>query len=210
VRIERSSAKFTSVGALILSALSYNPRANTRSLTTRGESGAFLQPLADVIPLPQSKFGGPTRTQGEAIQAASICQSPSPSSRFACTIALCLALAGIIADPTTCRAQSRLARTPATSENAMTPDVDAAQNEIANPTHDNDPIKERTTPSRANATDSWGPVPTKKTSVANLAPYLLPYFNNGPVFGLPGTDSRDFRYRTQFGDGARITVFRYG
>jgi hypothetical protein len=170
VRIERSSAKFTSVGALILSALSYNPRANTRSLTTRGESGAFLQPLADVIPLPQSKFGGPTRTQGEAIQAASICQSPSPSSRFACTIALCLALAGIIADPTTCRAQSRSARTPATSENAMTPDVDAAQNEIANPTHDNDPIKEKTTPSRANATDSWGPVPTKKLPLPILHP----------------------------------------
>src|SRR5437763_183498 len=62
-------------------------------------------------------------------------------------------------------------------------DVDAAQNEIANPTYDNDPNKEKTTPSRGNAADSWSPVPTKKASVANLAPYLLPYFNNGPVFG---------------------------
>jgi porin len=49
----------------------------------------------------------------------------------------------------------------------MTPDVHAAQNEIANPTYDNDPIEEKTTPSRANAADSWGPVPTKKASVAN-------------------------------------------
>jgi porin len=95
----------------------------------------------------------------------------------------------------------------------MTPDVDAAHNEIADPTHDDDPIKEKTTPSRANDADSWGPVPTKKASVANLAPYLLPYFNNGPVFGLPGTDSRDFRYRTQLsGDwgGLRTDLARHG
>src|ERR1700751_1403683 len=43
-----------------------------------------------------------------------------------------------------------------------TPDVDVAQNEVADPSHDNDPIKEKTTPSRANATDSWSPVPAKK------------------------------------------------
>jgi porin len=95
----------------------------------------------------------------------------------------------------------------------MTPDVDAAQDEIANPTYDNDPIKEKTTPSPANAAGSWGPVPAKKASVANLAPYLLPYFNNGPVFGLPGTDSRDFRYRTQLsGDwgGLRTDLAHHG
>jgi hypothetical protein len=169
--------------------------------------------MANIVPSSQSNFGGPTRTQGEAIQAASICRSLSPSGRFAYTIALCLALAGIIADPTKCHAQSPSARAPATSENAMTPDVHAAQNEIANPTHDNDPIEEKTTPSRANATDSWRPVPTKKASVANLAPYLLPYFNNGPVFGLAGTDSRDFRYRTQLsGDwgGLRTDLARHG
>jgi porin len=88
-----------------------------------------------------------------------------------------------------------------------------AQNESANPTYDNDPVKEKTTPSPGNAADSWGPVPTKKASVANLAPYLLPYFNNGPVFGLPGTDSRDFRYRTQLsGDwgGMRTDLARHG
>src|SRR5437879_13872814 len=73
-----------------------------------------------------------------------------------------------------------------------TADVYVAQNEIANPTHNNDPIGKKTTPSGSGAVDSLGPVPTKKASVANLAPYLLPYFNNGPVFGLPGTDSTDF------------------
>src|ERR1700750_1666862 len=36
----------------------------------------FATDMADVVPSPQSKFGGPTRTLGEAIQAASICQSP--------------------------------------------------------------------------------------------------------------------------------------
>jgi hypothetical protein len=108
----------------------------------------------------------PRANAGEAIEAASICVSPcqslSPSSKVVCTIALYLALAGIIADPTTCRAQSRSAKTPVTSEIAITPDVDAAQNEIANPTYDNDPIKEKATHYRANAADSWGPVPTKK------------------------------------------------
>jgi hypothetical protein len=163
-----------------------------------------------------TKFNPPANA-GEAIEAASIClspcQSPFPSSKFACTTALYLSLAGIIADPTTCRAQSRSVKTPVTSESAITPDVDAAQNEIANPIYDNDLIKEKTTPSRAKAADSWGSVPTKRASVANLAPYLLPYFNNGPAFGLPGTDSRDFRYRTQLsGDwgGLRTDLAHHG
>ena len=91
-----------------------------------------------------------------------IFDSPSLSIRFACAITLWLALAGIIADPTSCHAQSP---TSATTENAMKPDVHAAQNEIANPTDDNDPNKEKTTPSRANAAESWGPVPTKKLPV---------------------------------------------
>src|SRR6201996_6989537 len=95
----------------------------------------------------------------------------------------------------------------------MTPDVDAAQNEITSPALDGNPNEERTTSSRASATDSWGPVPTRKASVANLAPYLLPYFNNGPVFGLPGTDSKGLRYRTQLsGDwgGLRTDLARHG
>src|ERR1700760_4610878 len=52
----------------------------------------------------------------------------------------------------------------------MTSHVDAAQNKIADATHDNDPIEETITSSRANTADSWGPVPTKKASVANSAP----------------------------------------
>src|SRR5689334_11835160 len=38
----------------------------------------------------------------------------------------------------------------------------------------------------------WGPVQTDKASIANLSPVLLPFFNNGPVFGLPGTVVGDF------------------
>src|ERR1700752_971279 len=95
----------------------------------------------------------------------------------------------------------------------ITPDVDVAQNEVANPTYDNDPAKEKTTPSRANAADSWGPVPTKKDSLDNLPPVFLPFLNNGPVFGLPGTVAGDFRYRTQLsGDwgGLRTDLARHG
>jgi porin len=40
---------------------------------------------------------------------------------------------------------------------------------------------------RRQGADPWGPVPTDKLSLANAAPVLLPFFNNGPVFGLPGT-----------------------
>jgi porin len=67
--------------------------------------------------------------------------------------------------------------------------------------------------SDATAADSWGSVPTKKASVANVAPALLPFFNNGPVFGLPGTEAGDFRSRTQLsGDwGAlRTDLARHG
>jgi hypothetical protein len=72
--------------------------------------------------------------------------------------------------------------------------------------HPNDPTEEKTTGSRS-------PVPTKKVSLANLAPFLLPYFNNGPVFGLPGTEIGDFRRRTQLtGEwgGFRTDLARHG
>ncbi len=45
--------------------------------------------------------------------------------------------------------------------------------------------------------DSWGSVPTEKTSLINVAPVLLPFFNNGTVFGVPGTVTGDFWDRTQ-------------
>lgn len=63
------------------------------------------------------------------------------------------------------------------------------------------------------ASDPWGPVPTKDASVANLVPVLLPYFNNGPVFGLPGTNVGGFFHRTQLsGDwgGLRTKLAREG
>ena len=59
----------------------------------------------------------------------------------------------------------------------------------------------------------WAPVSTKKTSLANVEPALLPYLNNGPVFGLPGTDVGDFWHRTQLSgdwDGARTHLARRG
>jgi len=63
------------------------------------------------------------------------------------------------------------------------------------------------------STDPWAPVPTKHASLANGTPLLLPYVNNGPVFGLPGTDVSDFWHRTQLsGDwgGARTDLARRG
>ena len=134
-------------------------------------------------------------------------QSPSFSSRVACAIVLCLALAGIIADPTMSHAQSPI---QATSENAIKSDVHAAENRIAYPTDENEPIEQK---AASSAGDSWGPVPTKKASIANLAPFFLPFLNNGPVFGMPGTDAGDFRDRTQLsGDwgGLRTDLARHG
>jgi carbohydrate-selective porin OprB len=61
--------------------------------------------------------------------------------------------------------------------------------------------------------DPFGPVESEKLSIANIAPVLLPYFNNGPVFGLPGTVTGDIANRTQVtGDwgGARTELARRG
>jgi porin len=63
------------------------------------------------------------------------------------------------------------------------------------------------------AADPFGPVPTEKISLANLAPGLLAYFNNAPVFGLPGTETGDVWNRTQLlGDwgGERTELARKG
>lgn len=59
----------------------------------------------------------------------------------------------------------------------------------------------------------WQPVPTKKKSLANLAPLLLPFFNNGPVFGLPGTVTGSIWERTQLGGdwgGLRTDLAHHG
>ena len=61
--------------------------------------------------------------------------------------------------------------------------------------------------------EAWGPVPTNMTSLANLAPGLLPFFNNAPVFGLPGTVTGNFWDQTQLtGDwgGVRTEMTQRG
>jgi carbohydrate-selective porin OprB len=61
--------------------------------------------------------------------------------------------------------------------------------------------------------DPGQPGPTKYVSLADLAPGLLPYFNNGPVFGIPGTVTGDIWHRTQLtGDwgGVRTDWARHG
>ena len=64
------------------------------------------------------------------------------------------------------------------------------------------------------AADSrWGTVPGDKISLVNVAPALLAYFNNGPVFGLPGTNTGSLLSRTQLtGDwgGTRTEWARHG
>jgi porin len=60
---------------------------------------------------------------------------------------------------------------------------------------------------------TWGPVPSSKLSIANLAPGLLPYFNNAPVFGLPGTVVGNFWQNTQLTadwGGLRTDLARHG
>ncbi|MFO1109302.1 MAG: carbohydrate porin [Bradyrhizobium sp.] len=63
------------------------------------------------------------------------------------------------------------------------------------------------------AAGAFGPVPTKFVSLVNAAPLLLPYVNNAPVFGVPGTVVGDFWNRTQVtGDwgGTRTELARKG
>jgi len=50
---------------------------------------------------------------------------------------------------------------------------------------------------RCNAASTNTPVSTSLLSIVDTAPYVLPFFNNGPVFGLPGTIEGDFWHRTQ-------------
>ena len=128
-------------------------------------------------------------------------------------IALCVALTGIIAAATPSQAQTPPDEAPAASETptpapSPTPenaDVHAAANTIAS---GDKPVAA----GHAKA-DPWGPVPTKDVSLVNSLPFFLPYFNNGPVFGLPGTVVGDFTDRTQLtGDwgGVRTKLARRG
>ena len=63
------------------------------------------------------------------------------------------------------------------------------------------------------AAPPWGPVATKKESLVNLEPWLLPFFNNAPVFGIPGTVTGSLPERTQLtGDwgGVRTDLAEHG
>jgi hypothetical protein len=57
------------------------------------------------------------------------------------------------------------------------------------------------------------PAPKERVSLVTVAPGLLPFFNNAPVFGLPGTVEENFWHRTQLsGDwgGARTDLAQHG
>lgn len=58
--LDRSNSKLISVMALMFPVLLFMPRADGQSLAMDGESGIFFQPVAEVVPSPQNKFGGPT------------------------------------------------------------------------------------------------------------------------------------------------------
>src|SRR5262249_26061748 len=68
-------------------------------------------------------------------------------------------------------------------------------------------------PAQARPPDPWGPVPVAGVSSANAAPGLLTFFNNAPVFGLPGTVVGGFWDSTQVTgdwDGRRTDLARRG
>ena len=72
-------------------------------------------------------------------------------------------------------------------------------------------MEEPATP--APAPTLWEAVPAPKLSLVNVAPLLLPFVNNAPVFGVPGTVVGGFWERTQVtGDwgGVRTDWARHG
>jgi porin len=52
-------------------------------------------------------------------------------------------------------------------------------------------------PQPCDVTSASGPVSQPSTSIVDAVPYLLPLFNNAPVFGRPGTIQGNFWHRTQ-------------
>jgi len=129
---------------------------------------------------------------------------------------LCGVLGGILAGATPTLAQSPPEQLPSASEKMTDANLGARKKTIAKPISTSDHID--STKDKAEATDKdganlWGPVPTEKASLVNLVPVLLPYFNNGPAFGVSGTNASDFWHRTQLsGDwgGARTDLARHG
>ena len=162
---------------------------------------------------------------------------PSPrSSGFAWTIGLWITLALIIATAKCSFAQSApsshpgmlrpfgsSAGIPAAFANAWKLDAHALRKLIAK-TYDAPSSEPTTDPSFA-APDvgneglasfrhiALAKAPKPPLSLVDVAPGLLPFFNNAPVFGLPGTVEGDFWHRTQLlGDlnGRRTDLTRRG
>ena len=131
-------------------------------------------------------------------------------SRSLSIAGLFVVLGLIIAVATPASAQMPPEQLPSVSEKTKDATLGTGEDPVANPlsTASRDDSSKDTP--EANA---WAPVPTKNASLANLAAALLPYFNNGPVFGLPGTDVTDFWHRTQLsGDwgGTRTDLAHHG
>ena len=128
-------------------------------------------------------------------------------------IALGVALTAIIAAATPSQAQTPPDQAPATSETPTPAPSPTPENADVHATGNTIASGDKPVASGQAKADPWGPVPTKDVSLVNVLPLFLPYFNNGPVFGLPGTVVGDFTDRTQLtGDwgGVRTKLARRG
>src|SRR5215469_14831729 len=138
------------------------------------------------------------------------------TARKALTTMLCVVLGQIIAVARPTPAQSPPEQLPSESEKTKDADLGAGEEPVTNTistSHHIDSIKDKAEVTSKDGANPWGPVPTEKASLTNLAPVLLRYFNYGPVFGISGTDVGDFWHRTQLsGDwgGARTDLARHG
>jgi len=75
------------------------------------------------------------------------------------------------------------------------------------------PTAEADGSSAGSAPDDFGPVDTKYISLANVAPSVFAWFNDGAVFGLPGTRVGGITERTQLTNdwgGLRTKLSRKG
>ena len=137
-------------------------------------------------------------------------------SRLAPSAVLCVVLGLIIAVATRTLAQSPPEQFPSVSDKTTNADSRAGEDPVATPisTSDHtDSTKDNSGASDKDGAIPWMPTPTEKASLANRAPVLPPYFNNGPVFGIFGTEISDVWHRTQLtGDwgGLRPDLARHG
>ena len=137
-------------------------------------------------------------------------------SRLASNAMLCVVLGGILTVGKPAPAQSQQEQVPAASKKVDGANLDTGKKPVATTISTLDPTdspKSEGEATNRGETASWASEPTRKASLTNLAPALLPYFNNGPVFGLLGTVTGNFWERTQLsGDqgGVRTDLARHG